>query len=314
MKVTNVKNINRTNKIVNSFNRIKRFFIKNYIYIISLVLLFIGGTVVFRMHGVNFNPNTSSHIDKIVTIESFSGGGEFINSVDEDETVGEKDKENNSEEPENTEPENTEPENTEPENTEPENTEPENTEPENTEPDEESNRKDDKEMEEANRREKNKSRHERYNRIGRDFGARNSSKGLCKKKPHEIHDVCTTLSKDRCIKTECCIYAHHQNADGDDSYECIHGDESGSNYKTKDGAPRDIDHWYGAPRDIDHWYYMTKCYGTNCDGKSTQGARETDARETDARETDARETDTRETDTRETDARETDARENLPKE
>ena len=278
MKVTNVKNINRTNKIVNSFNRIKRFFIKNYIYIISLVLLFIGGTVVFRMHGVNFNPNTSSHIDKIVTIESFSGGGEFINSVDEDETVGEKDKENSEE--------------------------PENTEPENTEPDEESNRKDDKEMEEANRREKNKSRHERYNRIGRDFGARNSSKGLCKKKPHEIHDVCTTLSKDRCIKTECCIYAHHQNADGDDSYECIHGDESGSNYKTKDGAPRDID----------HWYYMTKCYGTNCDGKSTQGARETDARETDARETDARETDTRETDTRETDARETDARENLPKE
>ena len=273
MKVTNVKNINRTNKIVNSFNRIKRFFIKNYIYIISLVLLFIGGTVVFRMHGVNFNPNTSSHIDKIVTIESFSGGGEFINSVDEDETVGEKDKENSEE--------------------------PENTEPENTEPDEESNRKDDKEMEEANRREKNKSRHERYNRIGRDFGARNSSKGLCKKKPHEIHDVCTTLSKDRCIKTECCIYAHHQNADGDDSYECIHGDESGSNYKTKDGAPRDID----------HWYYMTKCYGTNCDGKSTQGARETDARETDARETD-----TRETDTRETDARETDARENLPKE
>ena len=288
MKVTNVKNINRTNKIVNSFNRIKRFFIKNYIYIISLVLLFIGGTVVFRMHGVNFNPNTSSHIDKIVTIESFSGGGEFINSVDEDETVGEKDKENSEE----------------PENTEPENTEPENTEPENTEPDEESNRKDDKEMEEANRREKNKSRHERYNRIGRDFGARNSSKGLCKKKPHEIHDVCTTLSKDRCIKTECCIYAHHQNADGDDSYECIHGDESGSNYKTKDGAPRDID----------HWYYMTKCYGTNCDGKSTQGARETDARETDARETDTRETDTRETDARETDARETDARENLPKE
>ena len=239
MNATNVKKINRTNNIVNSFNRIKRFFIKNYIYIISLVLLFIGGTVVFRMHGVNFNPNTSSHIDKIVTIESFSGGGDLINSVDEDATFGKKDKEN----------------------TEPENTEPENTEPENTEPEEESNRKDDKEMEEANRREKNKSHHERYKRIGRDLGEKNSSKGLCKKKPHEIHDVCNTLTKkDQCIKTECCIYAHHKNADGDDSYECIHGDESGSNYKTKDGKRLDID----------HWYYMTKCYGTNCDGNSPQ--------------------------------------------
>jgi hypothetical protein len=249
MNVKKVKNINSTNKIVNSFNRIKRFFIKNYIYIISLIVLFIGGTVLFRMHGVNFNPHTSSHIDKIVTIESFEGGGDFINSVNEDATVGKKDKEN-------TEPENTEPENTEPENTEPENTEPENTEPENTEPEEESNRKDDKEMEEANRREKNKSHHERYNRIGRDLGEKNSSKGLCKKKPHEIHDVCNTLTKkDQCIKTECCIYAHHNRADGDDGYECIHGDESGSNYKTKDGKTLDID----------HWYYMTKCYGKNCD-------------------------------------------------
>jgi hypothetical protein len=229
MNATNVKKINRTNNIVNSFNRIKRFFIKNYIYIISLIVLFIGGTVLFRMHGVNFNPNASSHIDKIVTIESFSGGGDFINSVNEDATVGKKDKEN--------------------------------TEPENTEPEEESNRKDDKEMEEANRREKNKSHHERYKRIGRDLGEKNSSKGLCKKKPHEIHDVCNTLTKkDQCIKTECCIYAHHKNADGDDSYECIHGDESGSNYKTKDGKRLDID----------HWYYMTKCYGTNCDGNSPQ--------------------------------------------
>ena len=256
MNATNVKKINRTNNIVNSFNRIKRFFIKNYIYIISLVLLFIGVTVLFRMHGVNFNPNTSSHIDKIVTIESFSGGGEFINSVNEDATVSKKDKEDG-EEPGDAEPGDAETGDAETGDAEPGDAEPGDAETGDAET-EESNRKDDKEREETIRRGNNKSRHARFNRIGRDLGGNISSKGLCKKKKHEIHNTCKTLSEDRCKTTECCIYAHHKNAGEADEYKCIHGDESGPNYKTEDEKPIDID----------HWYYMSKCYGPNCNEKT----------------------------------------------
>jgi len=212
MNATNVKKINRTNNIVNSFNRIKRFFIKNYIYIISLIVLFIGGTVLFRMHGVNFNPNASSHIDKIVTIESFSGGGEFINSVYEDATVD--------------------------------------------------NPKD-KEREDSNRRNHNVAKRNKNNGIARRLANPTSDDGLCKKKIHEIEEVCKTYTKKaQCTKTKCCVWAHHNRVDGDDGYECIHGDESGSTYKTKDGKQLDID----------HWYYMTKCYGKNCDAEDPSTA------------------------------------------
>ena len=57
---------------IKPYLKLKVFFSRYYAHIILLVFLFMGVSVAFRIYGIDFNPGIHSHIDKIVTVESFN--------------------------------------------------------------------------------------------------------------------------------------------------------------------------------------------------------------------------------------------------
>jgi len=63
-------------------------------------------------------------------------------------------------------------------------------------------------------------------------------------KSHKLENACNRLTKDKCIKTKCCVYQSNN--------KCVAGDRNGATYKDEnDLFP------------IDFYYYNKKCYG-NC--------------------------------------------------
>ncbi len=86
-------------------------------------------------------------------------------------------------------------------------------------------------------------------------GYENSFCNSLQGKSAELNEQCQNLTRNNCLKTDCCVYAKMEGEE-----KCLAGNQNGPTFRFS--GPNKT-------KNIDYYYYKDKCYGNKCpDSKS----------------------------------------------